>query len=828
MLKTTYLTILLTILSLSVFSQLTAWQYKTPYKIIERSGSDLINYQVLIIPNTDSLITAGAMLSDGADIRFASDCDGNNLLPYFIETDLVSQDGHIWVQIPSLLANDTINIYLFYGNASATAAVSPFETIFPNSLIIDTDTEIDLNTTTEWNYDWIEIKSGTSVTLPATLPNNLPVAPTAFNLTARRIKIDGNLVGNFAGHSGGKVQANGFGPGGGKQNGAGGIGVSIYFNLGAGGGGAYGGNGGNGGYTNATPTYMGPGGNQYGTSTGYTIAPGSGGASATDANAQANPGGNGGGSFSLKGSSVSISGNIRNNGESIFPSEPILMSGSGGGSGGGVLIDGLIVSITGNVQCNGGEGVTGADTGGGGGSGGRIKTFHELAFSLTGNLEAKGAFYGGGNNLQQEGESGQDGTIFDTIWTSTEPIAIALELPSQILLTGDMDICQGLTGDYNASTGFQVYEFFHNGISQGVGSDFFIDMDNLQHNDTIIVVGSVGACSFTSNAMVINVYDSTFSDYFFTTNELEVSFSNTSTGAGSFSWDFEDGNTSSEESPTHTYATAGTYNVCLEATNNEPAWCANETLCQEVIVSCSNPATLFNISGSELSYSFVDSGNNYNTRQWKIDGMLLSTDSIFEYTFDLSGTYEICLVQSNSCGIDSLCQSIVVDCQLPNAGFDYNTIGTEASFNNLSSENVVSWNWTFGDSEFNDTDQSPTYLYYDSTATYTVCLTVFNACLDSDVYCQDIDVISTTSIHEFSQNNTFTLFPNPSSDFLRVSFSKQQQGRLTIYSLQGEKIWTKHYNADHINVPVTNLQIGNYLLESVSNGTIIIKQFTVH
>jgi PKD repeat protein len=825
MLKTTYLTILLTILSLSVFSQLTAWQYKTPYQIIERSGSDLTNYQVLIIPNTDSLITAGAMLNDGSDIRFASDCDGNNLLPYFIETDLVSQDGHIWVQIPSLLANDTINIYLFYGNASATAAVSPFETIFPNSLIIDTDTEIDLNATTEWNYDWIEIKSGTSVTLPATLPNNLPVAPTAFNLTARRIKIDGNLVGNFAGHSGGKVQANGFGPGGGKQNGA----SETAFNLGGGGGGAYGGDGGAGGFTNSTTRYKGPEGKEFGSKKGFEINAGSGGASACLATATTNPGGNGGGSFFIEGASVTVTGKIRANGQTETANETTFSIAGAGGSGGGVLLSALILENSGEIYCNGANASFGySSCGSGGGSGGRIKFFYESNFINTGTTEVDGGLGNYANSAETNGLDGQDGTIFDTIWTSTEPIALALELPTEILLTGDMDICQGLTGDYNASTGFQVYEFFHNNVSQGLSKDAFIDLDNLVDNETIIVIGSVGTCRFTSNALVINVYDSTFSDYFFTTNELEVSFSNTSKEAGSFSWDFEDGSTSSEEDPTHTYAAPGAYNVCLEATNNEPAWCANETLCQEVIVTCSNPTTLFNISGNELSYSFVDSGNNYNTRQWKIDGMLLSTDSIFEYTFDLSGTYEICLVQSNSCGVDSLCQSIVVDCQLPNAGFDYNTLGTEASFNNLSSENVVSWNWTFGDSEFNDTDQSPTYLYYDSTATYTVCLTVFNACLDSNVYCQDIDVISTTSIHEFSQNNTLTFFPNPSSDFLRVSFSKQQQGRLTIYSLQGEKIWTKHYNADHISVPVTNLQIGNYLLKSVSNGTIIIKQFTVY
>ncbi len=50
-----------------------------------------------------------------------------------------------------------------------------------------------------------------------------------------------------------------------------------------------------------------------------------------------------------------------------------------------------------------------------------------------------------------------------------------------------------------------------------------------------------------------------------TDNFLEVSFSNFSQRADSYSWNFGDGNTSTEESPTHTYAAAGEYTVTLTA-----------------------------------------------------------------------------------------------------------------------------------------------------------------------------------------------------------------------------------------------------------------------
>lgn len=54
-------------------------------------------------------------------------------------------------------------------------------------------------------------------------------------------------------------------------------------------------------------------------------------------------------------------------------------------------------------------------------------------------------------------------------------------------------------------------------------------------------------------------------------NFLEVSFTNFSQNATSYSWEFGDGNTSTEKDPVHTYAAAGTYTVMLTARNDEGA-----------------------------------------------------------------------------------------------------------------------------------------------------------------------------------------------------------------------------------------------------------------
>ncbi len=61
-------------------------------------------------------------------------------------------------------------------------------------------------------------------------------------------------------------------------------------------------------------------------------------------------------------------------------------------------------------------------------------------------------------------------------------------------------------------------------------------------------------------------------------NGLTVTFTNTSNFATSYSWDFGDGNTSTEENPTHTYAGAGIYTVVLTATNNAGSSTAQQEL----------------------------------------------------------------------------------------------------------------------------------------------------------------------------------------------------------------------------------------------------------
>jgi len=95
------------------------FQYRLPVNL-SNAGSTLTDYQVNITLNTSSLISAGKMRPDCADLRFANFTGAN--VSYWMESGCNSSATRIWVKAASIPVAGESRIYAYYGKPSAASA----------------------------------------------------------------------------------------------------------------------------------------------------------------------------------------------------------------------------------------------------------------------------------------------------------------------------------------------------------------------------------------------------------------------------------------------------------------------------------------------------------------------------------------------------------------------------------------------------------------------------------------------------------------------------------------------------------------------------------
>lgn len=184
-----------------------------------------------------------------------------------------------------------------------------------------------------------------------------------------------------------------------------------------------------------------------------------------------------------------------------------------------------------------------------------------------------------------------------------------------------------------------------------------------------------------------------------------ISFTNADVNIKSYLWNFGDNQNSTEQNPTHTYISAGKYDIRLTITTNNN--CNYTTTVKDLINVQNNAISNFTINNrtgcAPLNVLFSNLSVNDTARLWEFGDGVTSTEQNPSYTYTEEGEYAVTLRSFNPSG----CTSIytipkAITIAPPISGFIADKRSTcapaKVSFNNTST-NSSQWLWDFGDGE---------------------------------------------------------------------------------------------------------------------------------
>ena len=212
-------------------------------------------------------------------------------------------------------------------------------------------------------------------------------------------------------------------------------------------------------------------------------------------------------------------------------------------------------------------------------------------------------------------------------------------------------------------------------------------------------------CSSKNQKLVINVFAPPQAAFTTTRNRYcegdEIVFSNQTSGADTYFWDFGDGNTSIQSNPRHRFYTAGQRTIKLIAYKNSTTGliCTDTTVRTIFVDPFLTPAftsTLDTVYCGTTNINIAAQNKGQFLTYWTTGDRINSADytqlgSNFNHTYTVSGTYTIKLFYETANGcVDSIAQNIYIN-NKPTAQFDASKIylcenGT-VNFSNTSTYN---------------------------------------------------------------------------------------------------------------------------------------------
>lgn len=291
------------------------------------------------------------------------------------------------------------------------------------------------------------------------------------------------------------------------------------------------------------------------------------------------------------------------------------------------------------------------------------------------------------------------------------PLLVSCQTPyiSNALYSWDL-------GDSTVKTGSMI---FHNYMDSGL-------------YDVILDVKYANGCEQSVNAGQVNVLPRPDFVFWFTNHTgcapLTIQGVNNPAGTYSWLWDFGDGNSSTQQAPSHTYTTQGVYTVTLTATHANGCTYSYASG-QKAKVFSPNASFITDVTTGcpPLQVNFTNTSVSATTYTWHFGDGATSTAAHPTHTYTASGSYNVMLIAQDAGGcVDTLIvpNKIVVSPPAVNYQTPPPIVGCAPYPVNFSdASGAISFLWDFGDG--NTSTLSNPFHTYTEPGTYIVSLTTW-------------------------------------------------------------------------------------------------------
>jgi gliding motility-associated-like protein len=195
-------------------------------------------------------------------------------------------------------------------------------------------------------------------------------------------------------------------------------------------------------------------------------------------------------------------------------------------------------------------------------------------------------------------------------------------------------------------------------------------------------------------------------------------------------WDFGDGATSTDSTPSHTYTTPGNYNIKLTITT--PAGCIDTLTVVKGAQVGTKPNSDFSAdpldvcANTPVNFKDLSSGSTANIWNWKFGDHGTSSEQNPLHIYSNAGKFSVTLIVSNFGCSDTLKKPDYINVRPPIAKFDTAFSCGEPLTRNFidKSTGAKTWQWDFGDGSVSQ-DKKVTHTYA-APGIYSVTLKVTN------------------------------------------------------------------------------------------------------